>query len=206
MTTLSPSISPILSPVLSPEISSLSKRRGFKLKLSNFTTSSDVKYSNNYDYKLSEILPFLWLGSYTNACNHSEIFCKRTYNKTFSLIINVTPELKDGGCPNKFEHKNVRYLRIPVKDTLNDDLISYFNKTYDAIEQERINKNNVFVHCRQGISRSSTIVIGYIMRYLNISLSNALEFVKNRRHCVSPNIEFMRQLMILEKHIFKNEA
>ena len=226
MTTLSP-ISPTLSPILSPLNSqilasncnkfnppfisysnkskrnenSISFRRGFNLAL-KFKKDSNkyVNYSSNIDFNISKILPFLWLGSFENANNPKEIYKKRTFDKSFSLIINVTQEPKLGGCPNTFKDDGIRYFRIPISDTL-VNIHEYFDIFYDIIEKERINNNNVLVHCEKGISRSPTLVISYLMRHLKISFEKALDFVRKERPTVSPNIYFTKQLTELESKL-----
>lgn len=57
------------------------------------------------------------------------------------------------------------------------------------------------MHCHAGISRSATISISYIMKTMNLELSRAYEFVKQKRPCISPNLNFMGQLLEFEKQL-----
>ena len=50
------------------------------------------------------------------------------------------------------------------------------------------------VHCHQGVSRSATIVFGYIMKHMRWPLVKTFKFVKERRKQVFPNIGFWKQL------------
>lgn len=50
------------------------------------------------------------------------------------------------------------------------------------------------VHCKKGISRSSSTVIAYIMKEYGWSLNTALNHVKQQRNCITPNAGFMEQL------------
>ena len=59
----------------------------------------------------------------------------------------------------------------------------------------------VLVHCVQGISRSSTIVISYLMLTQNLNYEDALKFVESRRKIVSPNLGFSIQAQIFYKRI-----
>ena len=59
----------------------------------------------------------------------------------------------------------------------------------------------VFVHCHAGISRSATISISYIMKTMNVGLTRAYDFVKQKRPCISPNLNFMGQLLEFEKKL-----
>jgi hypothetical protein len=49
-----------------------------------------------------------------------------------------------------------------------------------------------------GISRSPTLAIAYIMRYLHLSADDAYQHVKQRRSQISPNFNFLGQLSAYE--------
>ena len=50
----------------------------------------------------------------------------------------------------------------------------------------------------QGVSRSATIVVGYLMATRKWSLKQAFDLVRSRRSVVCPNIGFFFQLAELE--------
>ena len=50
------------------------------------------------------------------------------------------------------------------------------------------------INSRAGVSRSATITIAYVMVYLKLSLTDAFEYVKKRRHRIQPNDGFYQQL------------
>lgn len=51
-------------------------------------------------------------------------------------------------------------MNIPVCDTEETDILRHFNDSYKFINKARKDGKNVLVHCKMGISRSATIVIG----------------------------------------------
>jgi protein-tyrosine phosphatase len=53
----------------------------------------------------------------------------------------------------------------------------------------------------QGISRSATIVIAYLMWYKRISYNKALSHVVKRRNVVNPNPGFREKLQAYEKQL-----
>ena len=56
----------------------------------------------------------------------------------------------------------------------------------------------VYVHCHQGISRSATIIISYVMKTQGMTCDAALALVQAQRICVRPNTGFLEQLRIYE--------
>ena len=112
-------------------------------------------------------------------------------------IINMTKEIS-----NKFEydHKfssSLKYLRCKILDDVYTDIDQYFDKCIifidNALKQD-VN-NRVLVHCVAGISRSSSIIIAYLMKMKNIKFDIALEYTQNKRKIVNPNQGFKRQLI-----------
>lgn len=55
------------------------------------------------------------------------------------------------------------------------------------------------MHCLAGISRSVTVTVAYLMQKRRWSLNDAYDFVKQRKTNVSPNFNFMGQLLDFEK-------
>ena len=59
----------------------------------------------------------------------------------------------------------------------------------------------MLVHCQAGISRSATICVAYLISRHRLRLDEAYEFVKTRRAVISPNFNFMGQLLNWETQI-----
>jgi protein-tyrosine phosphatase len=73
---------------------------------------------------------------------------------------------------------------------------------FDAIMEQIEPQQKVFIHCMNGISRSVTLVLYYLMQYKNMTLKSAYEFLSSRREqYTSPNFGFFKQLRRLEKDI-----
>lgn len=53
---------------------------------------------------------------------------------------------------------------------------------------------NVFVHCAAGISRSSSFVIGFIMKKYGMTFGEGFSYVKEKRNFINPNSGFRDQL------------
>jgi len=81
----------------------------------------------------------------------------------------------------------------------------YFDISYEFIDKNIKKGNNVLVHCMAGISRSSTLILNYLMRkyyekniYKNkcseCILNYFLRAVRTKREIINPNPGFINQL------------
>lgn len=151
------------------------------------------------DIHPSQVLSWLYLGSYFNATNKAEL---RKLN--IKYIINCASE-----CKNIFDYSNFTYLKLPLKDKKDFPIENYFDKANSFLKQvESINSNNnaddddkgnVLVHCQLGKSRSASIVISYLIKEMNMSFNESYKFLKEKRKNISPNNGFIMKLKNLEK-------
>lgn len=70
-------------------------------------------------------------------------------------------------------------------------------------DEARKNGKGVLVHCLAGISRSVTVTVAYLMGTEGMSLNEAYDFVKSCKPNISPNFNFMGQLMEFEKTLHR---
>ena len=80
-------------------------------------------------------------------------------------------------------------------------LRSVLNLIVDELRQQIENGITCFVHCQYGISRSSTIVAAYLIKYKHYTAENAVEYLRSYRPQVSPKMNFMRLLQEYEKSL-----
>jgi protein-tyrosine phosphatase len=52
------------------------------------------------------------------------------------------------------------------------------------------NNGKVLVHCNAGVSRSSTFVIAYIMKFESLDFDSAFNKVRSVRPSIRPNVSF----------------
>ena len=56
-----------------------------------------------------------------------------------------------------------------------------------AFIRSHLENTNILVHCQGGVSRSSCIVIAFLMKERGIGREEARDYVKGRRKCIAPN-------------------
>jgi hypothetical protein len=94
--------------------------------------------------------------------------------------------------------ETIKILRININDNPNVSIQNYFEKSHDFINKAFDENGAVLVHCFAGISRSSTIIISYLIKYCSMSLKDAFNHVLNIKKDICPNIGFFKQLQNFE--------
>lgn len=62
--------------------------------------------------------------------------------------------------------------------------------------------NNILVHCFAGKSRSTSMVVGYLMGRKGLTLKEALDLIREKRPIAEPNPGFIIQLKAYEKMLY----
>ena len=126
-----------------------------------------------------------------------ESMLEKLKNKNIQAIVNCT---KHFACHHE-KTGDIAYCVVGVNDEMHASIDMYFDGASAFIEASLAAGKNVLVHCRQGISRSSTIVIAYLMQYYHMTRDEAYLFAKNKRPAVNPNLGFWTQLGTYESKL-----
>lgn len=95
------------------------------------------------------------------------------------------------------------YSRIELHDEVTVSISSHFEAAFAFLDAARSRGARVLVHCQEGISRSSTIVIAWLMARQGLSLQDAYAWVKAQRKQIFPNLGFWRQLDLFERTLIR---
>ncbi|XP_013980094.1 dual specificity protein phosphatase 8 isoform X1 [Salmo salar] len=137
----------------------------------------------------TRILPHLYLGSQKDVLNKDLMV-----QNGITYVLNAS-----NTCPKPDFISESHFMRIPVNDNYCEKLLPWLEKTNEFIDKAKVSNCRVIVHCLAGISRSATIAIAYIMKTMGLSSDDAYRFVKDRRPSISPNFNFLGQLLEFEK-------
>lgn len=97
-------------------------------------------------------------------------------------------------------YKEIVFLDLPSSDAL-----IHFSSAFRFIDEGR-QSGGVLVHCNKGISRASTVVIGYLMKSEGMSMQLAYDHVKNCRPKACPNPGFIHQLQMYEERLKREQC
>lgn len=92
-----------------------------------------------------------------------------------------------------------------VSDDGIDSLRGTMREAVQFIEAARLSGGKVLVHCRVGVSRSTTIVLAYVMAHLDLGLVESYLLVRSRRLniVIQPHLLFLWELRGWETFLFK---
>lgn len=139
-----------------------------------------------------QILPNLYLGCARDSANLESLA-----RLGIRYILNVTPNL-----PNLFEKNgDFHYKQIPISDHWSQNLSQFFPEAIAFIDEALSQNCGVLVHCLAGVSRSVTVTVAYLMQKLHLSLNDAYDLVKRKKSTISPNFNFMGQLLDFERSL-----
>ncbi|XP_061660286.1 uncharacterized protein si:dkey-175m17.7 [Syngnathoides biaculeatus] len=140
---------------------------------------------------VSAVLPFLFLGNERDAQDGDLLL-----RLNVGYVVNVTTHL-----PLYHLKSGLHYKRLPATDSSKQNLRQYFEEVFEFIEEAYQSGRGVLVHCQAGVSRSATIVIAYLMKHTLMTMTDAYKYVRSRRPVVSPNLNFMGQLLEFERDL-----
>lgn len=122
---------------------------------------------------MDQITPIIWLGNMGDAVNVAEL---QAHKITAILCLEASTKFVPG-----FERRVVPMDDgVPDQDILMQQSLTYADELLDA-------KHVLLIHCAAGISRSSTVTIGVLMKREQKSWDEAESFVRARRPMIFPN-------------------
>ncbi|XP_060622838.2 dual specificity protein phosphatase 13A-like [Anolis sagrei] len=121
----------------------------------------------------------LWKMGISHVLNaaHGNIYCKGSHG---------------------FYGDTIEYHGVPAHDRPDFDISPYFYPAAEFIHKALATPGaKLLVHCAVGISRSSSLVLAYLMIYHHLPLAEAIQTVKSHRW-IFPNRGFLKQLRSLD--------
>ncbi|KAL3501110.1 hypothetical protein ACH5RR_035559 [Cinchona calisaya] len=144
-----------------------------------------------FNKECSRIVDYIYLGSDTIAQDREVL-----RQNGITHVLNCVGFL----CPEYFKNDLV-YKTLWLQDSPSEDITSILYDVFDYFEDVREQGGRVFVHCCQGVSRSTSLVIAYLMWKQGQSFEDAFQHVKAARGVTNPNMGFACQLLQCQKRV-----
>lgn len=94
----------------------------------------------------------------------------------------------------------ITYYHIDIDDSRKENIALYFDEFNTLVDSAFLQKKNVLVHCQNGVSRSPTLILAYLI-HKGLTLKEGLQLLSRRSQYTHPNIGFCKQLLEHEKLI-----
>ena len=141
---------------------------------------------------MSIIIDNLILSSISTIHNNPEIL------ENTSLHINAAEEVICN-CKTPTVQINLNWYDSPLQDINQNGILFHTIKMMDSFLKS---SKQVLVNCFAGISRSTTIVVAYLMYKNKWSVKESIDFVKTKRYFINPNYGFVCQLYNLQQDLY----
>lgn len=115
---------------------------------------------------MQEIIPGVFLGPYSSALKS----CKSNLlNNGITHIICVRQDIEANFIKPQFNDSLFTYLTLDIADAVTESIIKHFPKVRQFIDDALAKNAKVLVHGNNGISRSATLVLAYIMEKFGLN-------------------------------------
>uniref|UniRef100_A0A1D1Y621 Dual specificity protein phosphatase 1B n=1 Tax=Anthurium amnicola TaxID=1678845 RepID=A0A1D1Y621_9ARAE len=164
---------------------------GPKLDLSSLGPQGARDRITGFDKECSKVADHIYIGGDIVARDREILRCNG-----ITHVLNCVGHF----CPEYFRSDLV-YKTLWLQDSISEDITSILYDVFDYFEDVREQGGRVFVHCCQGVSRSTSLVIAYLMWRKGQSFDDAFQLVKAARGIANPNMGFACQLVQCQKRV-----
>lgn len=160
-------------------------------KMSSYTQPQISKFAK---FEINEVCDSVYIGDFSSACNIDEL--KRIgITHIVTAILGVEPMY-----PELFT-----YHMVDISDRSHSVIHQHFDLCSEFIEDCIKAHGKVLVHCRCGVSRSSTLIAAWLIKKKNYTAKSAINLIQNSRAQVKPNEGFFKQLEQYEESLQKKK-
>ena len=150
---------------------------------------------------ITKIIDNLFISNWDTSNNILEL-----HKNKIKAVLTIETRQKPDSIINYYRSNNIDFLFLRLNDLPKENIRKYFDISYDFINKHISKGNNVLVHCWAGVSRSTTLVLNYLMRkyYLENIMNKCrsecvlvyfLKYCQSKRPIINPNSGFINQLI-----------
>ena len=146
--------------------------------------------NNTRKNNLNHIIGNIYIGMFESSTNIHLLI-----KNNIKYIINITMFNKPDNVLQEYRKLKINHYTFKFVDDESVDISRFINDTNKIINKAVEKKQNILVHCQEGISRSPTAVIAYLIKQLEIKdVDRCISILRKKRPCIRPNIGFIKQL------------
>jgi protein-tyrosine phosphatase len=151
---------------------------------------------DRYENECTKVEEFMYVGGIRVAQNMQLL-------KAVGIthVINCSAITTDNFFPDTFSYK-----ALYMNDSPGEDLACHIYSVVAVIDEVRRKGQKVLVHCTQGVSRSCSFCIAYLMLLDNISYDDGFQRLKARRGICNPNPGFCSQLVMWGRRLTESKG
>eukprot|EP01112_Ceratiomyxa_fruticulosa_P015459 TRINITY_DN4545_c0_g1_i1.p1 TRINITY_DN4545_c0_g1~~TRINITY_DN4545_c0_g1_i1.p1 ORF type:complete len:280 (-),score=57.33 TRINITY_DN4545_c0_g1_i1:347-1186(-) len=143
-------------------------------------------------HSISEVVQgFLYISDTFTSCNREKLD-----KLNVGSILSVTKKNTPHPLRNEFWQ-----LSIEMSDSPNADILPILQQAHSFIEESKKNGLKVLVHCETGMSRSSAVILSYLVQHHQMNLTQAYNHLKSRRKIISPTLQQVYSLLKFEHSV-----
>uniref|UniRef100_A0A8C3NVI8 Dual specificity protein phosphatase 22-A n=1 Tax=Cyanoderma ruficeps TaxID=181631 RepID=A0A8C3NVI8_9PASS len=139
----------------------------------------------------SQIVTGLYLGNIRDSEDHENLL-RKGVTHILSIHNRAKPVLED-----------MTYLCISASDSSSQNLLRHFKECIQFIHECRLGGGGCLVHCLAGVSRSTTVLVAYLMTVTELGWESCLAATRAVRSYASPNPGFQQQLQEYERTLLR---
>jgi len=144
-----------------------------------------------FEGQCSQVFDYMFLSGKIVATDRELLF-----QKGISAVLNCASTHLP--CYHQ-EDVTLTYFRLPLYDLPTERISRYFYEVLSMMETMEKEGQKLLVHCHQGVSRSCTVVIAYIMWKNRQTYDQAFRSLREARAIAQPNVGFICDLIDWDK-------
>ncbi|XP_059360635.1 uncharacterized protein LOC132098591 [Carassius carassius] len=150
---------------------------------------------------ITEVWPSVFMGNEETAMDRVKL---KEMGITHILNTAAYKEYPEGKIDKKagyYQEMNITYYGVLVMDEHRFDISKDLFPASEFIHKALSNtENKLLVHCIDGVSRSATYFLAYLMTHHEMLLEDAIDHVIHKRW-IRPNRDFLKQLITLNSNL-----
>lgn len=140
---------------------------------------------------MSRVVDKVYVGAWTDSEDEGQL---KYYGIKGVLTLNAenrhSPEWE-----NRYRQLGIAHKSIVIQDSTSANIAQHIPAAIAFVKANQ----PCLVHCTMGISRSSSVVIAYIMNTKHMGYDDALAYARQARPIINPNRSFESQLRAMER-------